>query len=157
MPLSLLPKNATKWRLGRWHTNILIWIPLFRPVLEATPGSYYTLSGLVIPRHSSQPNHLVKACGNSAFQDFSIKKKIAESSEAFFFKVYTIYWFTHAFPLNVNLNLVLAWGVGGFTALTVRPWRHSVKKVIQRYSLQIVTQLLNWTICALRHEQTLSL
>lgn len=156
MPLSLLPKNATKWRLGRWHTNILIWIPLFRPVLEATPGSYYTLSGLVIPRHSSQPNHLVKACGNSSFQDFSIEKKNAESSEAFFFfKVYTIYWFTHAFPLNVNLNLVLAWGGWGDLLL----WLRGHEGIASRkcYSLQIVTQSLNWTICALRHEQTLSL
>lgn len=52
------------------------------PALEASLGSYYSLSGFVIPHYSKLLNHLLEHV--EIVQDFRIEKISAESSENIF-------------------------------------------------------------------------
>lgn len=56
---------------------------LISPALEASSGSYYSLSGFVIPRYSKLLNHLVEHVEIVHFKNLELKM-FAEPSETSF-------------------------------------------------------------------------
>lgn len=81
-PWSMQLKKLNKIILGSWHINNQIWMFLLRPALEASLGSYYSLSGFVILRYSKLLNHLVQ---HVEIVDFKIEKCLLDPLSFFFF------------------------------------------------------------------------
>lgn len=67
-------KEWHKIKFGSWHTNDQIRKFIFCPALEASLGSYYSLPGFMIPRHSSQLIHLAEHVEMVNFKIFSTEK-----------------------------------------------------------------------------------
>lgn len=105
-PWSMQLKKLNKIILGSWHINNQIWMFLLRPALEASLGSYYSLSGFVILRYSKLLNHLVQ---HVEIVDFKIEKCLLDPlSFFFFFFIFCLdnpVWFTQALLLSVNVDL----------------------------------------------------
>lgn len=86
-------KEWHKIKFGSWHTSDQIRNFIFCPALEASLGSYYSLPGFMIPRHSSQLNHLAEHVGMVNF-------KISSAEKCLLRLLRRVFLFTHSFSLK---------------------------------------------------------